>query len=56
MKPARPMDLPIATAEQWGEAFRKIEQAYARNKSRRWVLICMRDELRQITDPEDDGA
>lgn len=47
MKPSKPMDLPEGlTAEQWEKAFRLIETAYARNKSRRWVLICMRDVLR----------
>jgi hypothetical protein len=50
------MDLPVATAEQWEVAFRNTEQAYARNKSRRWVLICMRDALRTIVDPSEEEA
>lgn len=47
MRPARPLELPPATAEQWEAAFRHVEAAYARNKSRRWVLVMLRDRLRE---------
>jgi hypothetical protein len=47
MKPAKPMSIPEGlTAADWEAAFRRVEAAYARNKSRRWVLTCMRDILR----------
>jgi hypothetical protein len=42
------MDLPSGTAEQWEAAFRKVEASYARNKSRRYVLLMVRDELKRL--------
>lgn len=47
MKPAKPMELPSASGAQWEAAFRKVEAAYARNKGRRWVLVMLRDVLRE---------
>lgn len=51
MRPARPLELPAATGEQWEAAFRAVEAAYARNKSRRWVLVMLRDTLRGSVSP-----
>lgn len=51
MREKKPMRIPaeISPAE-WEEAFRKTEKAFARNKSRMWVLKCMRDELCAIVE------
>lgn len=40
------LELPRATPDQWEAAFRKMEAAYAGNKARRWVLVCLRDALK----------
>ena len=45
--------LPQATPEQWEEAFRRMEVVFVKNKTRRWVLMCLKDELKRIVTPEE---
>lgn len=48
MRARKPLSLPDASKDQWEEAFRRTEAAFARNKSRRWVLQILKDELALI--------
>lgn len=42
------------TAEEYETAIQRTEKAFARNKTRMWVLKCLRDELRRAVNSDPD--